>query len=101
MTVGFARYTKVGNLVTVTGNIVITAVSGSGSDFTIAGLPFANSANSMASGTFGLQDISTAPNINIGYGSTSLGFYNQLTPITEANVIGKQFTFSITYSTTN
>ena len=93
-TVNFARYTKVGNLVTANGFITFPSTANT-SAITIS-LPYL-AANSVV-GSAGSDSASNAVNILTAGGAAQFTVRNnQLTPLTNANLSGVFLFFSVTY----
>ena len=97
-------YTKVGNIVNLSGYIQLTSITGTLTNLlTITGLPFASITGASSSGVFGVQQFSVVPSLFDDKPSdTALFVYIQgtLTNITPASMNSTGFyLFTITYQT--
>jgi hypothetical protein len=96
------KYTKVGNLVTISALVVITSVSAQGSSFNyVGGFPFAPADNSLGAGAVARNSTFTTAVVISGYGWSDSKFYfmpntNDFTPVDVAWKSG-YLAFSFSY----
>jgi hypothetical protein len=97
------KYTRIGRLVTVSGYVQVSGVSGiTTNGLTVAGLPFATTGGAEYghSGVFGVQQfLGVIPSAFITAGSSSITLYQQgtLTALLGSALASGYYLFSITY----